>query len=178
MTTIMMFFKDLERYGIYKDSQFVLSIPQELLRELLDRWQEIEKKDNSPKEEKKDSFGRIKFTEEEWAELNNGSKGSDEHIVDTNEMIYPKTAFEILQPKLTIADTLEFREKHLPEILDAMEEYATSSQTEISDEEIEKAGETFHWDFRGATEFELSAFIFGAKWYREQLKNINQKVVK
>ncbi len=41
---------------------------------------------------------------------------------------------------------------------------------EISDEEIEDAGETFHWDFRGATEFELSAFIFGAKWYREQLK--------
>lgn len=61
-----------------------------------------------------------------------GSKGSDEHIVDTNKMIYPKTAFEILQPKLTIADTFEFREKHLPEILDAMEEYATSSQTEIS----------------------------------------------
>ena len=67
-----------------------------------------------------------------------GSKGSDEHIVDTNEMIYPKTAFEILQPKLTIADTLEFREKHLPEILDAMEEYATSSQTErmYSEEEV------------------------------------------
>ena len=46
----------------------------------------------------------------------------------------------------------------------------TSSKTEISDEEIEKAGTTFHWDFRGATELELSAFIFGAKWYREQLK--------
>jgi hypothetical protein len=70
-----------------------------------------------------------------------GSKGSDEHIVDTNEMIYPKTAFEILQPKLTIADTLEFREKHLPEILDAMEEYATSSQTErmYSEEQLKLA---------------------------------------
>ena len=105
---------------------------------------------------------KIKFTEEEWAKLNNGSKGSDDHISDTNEMIYPKTAFEILQPKLTIADTLEFREKHLPEILDAMEEYATSSQTEISDEEIEKAVKNpMHdaYDFRE-----------GAMWYREQLK--------
>jgi hypothetical protein len=33
------------------------------------------------------SKGKIKFTEEEWAEINNGSKGSDEHIVDTNEII-------------------------------------------------------------------------------------------
>lgn len=34
-----------------------------------------------------------------------------------------KTAFEILQSKLTIADTCEFREIHIPQILDAMEQY-------------------------------------------------------
>jgi hypothetical protein len=34
-----------------------------------------------------------------------------------------QTAFEILQSKITIDDTIEFREKHLPEILNAMEEY-------------------------------------------------------
>jgi len=100
------------------------------------------------------------------------SKGSetlkDYHIVDTNEMIYPKTAFEILQPKLTIADTLEFREKHLPEILDAMEEYATSSQTEISDEEIEK--EARDYDNSVIYGPPLLHFEQGAFWYREQLK--------
>ena len=93
------------------------------------------------------------------------SKGSDEHIVDTNEMIYPKTAFEILQPKLTIADTLEFREKHLPEILDAMEEYATFSQTEISNEEIENVA----WEKYTGDSARL-AWVEAIKWYREQLK--------
>lgn len=37
---------------------------------------------------------------------------------------YKKTAFEILQSKLTIEDTSEFRLKHIPEILDAMLEFA------------------------------------------------------
>jgi hypothetical protein len=76
--------------------------------------------DNSPKEENKSSFGRIKFTEEEWAELNN-----------------------------------------------------TSSQTEISDEEIEKGakecfenkGKSIFWDYNT-----MPSFTEGAKWYREQLK--------
>jgi hypothetical protein len=56
-------------------------------------------------------------------------------------------------------------------IIQAMEEYATSSQTEISDEEIEKA-------FIGISE-RLSEYkeglIDGAKWYREQLKIRNNK---
>lgn len=55
-----------------------------------------------------------------------GSKGSDEHIIDTNEMI--------------------------------------SSQTEISDEEIEK--DAFYLE----PQVTRRAFISGAKWYREQLK--------
>ena len=38
------------------------------------------------------------------------------------------TAFEVLQKKLTIEDTLEFREKHLPEILEAMEEYKNQNK--------------------------------------------------
>ena len=38
-----------------------------------------------------------------------------------------QTAFETLQSKLTIKDTIEFREKHLPEILDAMEKYKNQS---------------------------------------------------
>ena len=44
------------------------------------------------------------------------------------------TAFEILQSKLTIADTSEFRLTHIPEILDAMQEYKSQlPQQEISD---------------------------------------------
>jgi len=78
-----------------------------------------------------------------------------------------KTAFEILQSKLTIADTSEFRLIHIPEILDAMEEYkAQLPQQEISDEEIEKA-------FTIETEVQTTKYvgeIAGAKWYREQLK--------
>ena len=63
-----------------------------------------------------------------------GSKGSDDHIVDTNEMV--------------------------------------SSQTEISDEEIEKFAEEFANDYAkvGVTENEVSAFFTGMKKYREQLK--------
>ncbi len=86
MTTIMMFFKDLERYGIYKDSQFVLSIPQELLRELLDRWQEIEKKDNSPKVENKDSFGEISDEEIEKAAVDILKKENKEGIYFREDM--------------------------------------------------------------------------------------------
>jgi hypothetical protein len=47
------------------------------------------------------------------------------------------------------------------------QEMATNcSQQEISDEEIEEAGERLVDD-----EYEFNAFIIGAKWYREQLKN-------
>ena len=44
----------------------------------------------------------------------------------------------------------------------------TSSQTEISDEEIEKAAETF-WPKANESSL-IRCWILGAKWYREQLK--------
>lgn len=47
-----------------------------------------------------------------------------------------KTAFEILQSKLTIEDTFDFREKHIPEILEAMEEYKAQPIELPTDEEI------------------------------------------
>lgn len=81
-----------------------------------------------------------------------------------------KTAFEILQSKLTIADTSEFRLIHIPEILEAMEEYkAQLPQQEISDEEIEKAAR----DYDNSVIYgpPLLHFEQGAFWYREQLKN-------
>ena len=39
MTAILKFYKDLERYGLFKDSQFILNIPIELLNELVDKHQ-------------------------------------------------------------------------------------------------------------------------------------------
>ena len=119
MKSLFGFYNDLEKYGLIKDSQFILNIPLTLIGELFEKWQEIERQQiidaysqcgidnfdhikvinrsateyydetyrknitisqtqhNSPKDENKDSFGKIKFTEEEWDELNNGSKGSD-----------------------------------------------------------------------------------------------------
>ena len=74
-----------------------------------------------------------------------------------------KTAFEILQSKLTIADTSEFREIHIPEILDAMEEYKSQlPQQEISDEEIENLLRE-HWGFS-------DVLINACRWFREQIK--------
>jgi hypothetical protein len=90
------------------------------------------------------------------------------------------TAFEILQSKLTIADTFEFREKHIPEILEAMEQYATVSKMEIaelSDKEIRKAAIEYannvydKNDFKDEWRGVLNDFIAATKWYREQLKS-------
>ena len=36
MTSILKFYKDLEKYGLIKDSQFILNIPLELLSEIFD----------------------------------------------------------------------------------------------------------------------------------------------
>lgn len=87
------------------------------------------------------------------------------------------TAFEILQSKLTIADTFEFREKHIPEILEAMEEYASISKIEtvpefgipeLSDEEIKEIAAE-HLGDRSATNI-YYWLIEGMQLYREQLK--------
>jgi hypothetical protein len=85
-----------------------------------------------------------------------------------------KTAFEILQSKLTIADTSKFRLTHIPEILDAMEEYKSQlPQQEISDEEIDNVWEMFRIqnpNTVGGFQEQYASFLFAIKWYREQLK--------
>ena len=93
MTAVLKFYKDLERYGLFKDSQFILNIPIELLNELVDKHQ-----------------------------------------------------------------------RNLSEKL-------TSSQTEISDEEIDKkAKEFFPMNDSDVEMTKKSMWKLGAKWYREQLK--------
>lgn len=92
------------------------------------------------------------------------------------------TADEILR-KHEDANEMHFHEVDRKFIIEAMEEYAkeksekainlTSSQTEISDEEIEEASPYVpndasieYWAYK-------EGFIDGAKWYREQLKTNN-----
>ena len=87
---------------------------------------------------------KIRFTEEEWAELNNGSKGND-NDVETNEMVYSQIT----------SDKWKEYQDWLNEV------------PEISDEEIEKAAEDWQEFRQGAGK---QSFEQGAKWYREKLK--------
>jgi len=81
------------------------------------------------------------FAEKYYAETY-GSKGSDDHIVDTNEMV--------------------------------------SSQTEISDEDIEKAVNEYANVYQCPSEVKMckhdiiSAWKLAIEWYREQLKKQTQ----
>ncbi len=74
------------------------------------------------------------------------SKGSDEmdsnysqHVTKNHTF---KTAFEILQSNLTIADTSEFREIHIPEIIASMEQYKAQlpkQETLYTEEQVKLA---------------------------------------
>lgn len=57
---------------------------------------------------------------------------------------------------------MHFHEVDRKWIIEAMEEYAASTKTKISDEEIE--------EYAKQNAFQYYEFIRGAKWYREQLK--------
>ena len=72
------------------------------------------------------------------------------------------TADQILQ-KHEDANEMHFHQVDREFIIQAMKEYATSSQTEISDEEIEEM--LFHHSNEYAYGFKDAI-----KWYREQLK--------
>jgi hypothetical protein len=81
-----------------------------------------------------------------------------------------KTAFEILQSKLTIEDTFDFREKHIPEILEAMEEYKAQPIELPSNEEIEKLSR----DVIVYNDTKRGWFIEGAQWMRDKIQGGNQ----
>ena len=72
------------------------------------------------------------------------------------------TADQILH-KHEDANEMHFHQVDRQWIIQAMEEYATSSQTEISDEEIEEM--LFHH----SNEYAIG-FKDAIQWYREQLK--------
>ena len=123
-----------------------------------------------------------------------GSKGSDEHIGDTNKMICtddncPHCAEDIAQMQddeindiikndtsvmLVCEDCgMETCDCGLTDdeiIIRDLHKQLTSSQTEISDEEIYKEAEHKSKIFRGWTEYETSAWVMACQWYREQLK--------
>ena len=80
------------------------------------------------------------------------------------------TADQILQ-KHEDANEMHFHQVDREFIIQAMEEYATSSKTEISDEEIEKM--LFHH----SNEYAIG-FKDAIKWYREQLNQNNNLKLK
>ena len=77
------------------------------------------------------------------------------------------TADQILQ-KHEDANEMYFHQVDREFIIQAMKEYATSSQTEISDEEIEQAAKEF--ERTKGYYYMITSFKEGIKWYREQLK--------
>ncbi len=80
------------------------------------------------------------------------------------------TPSEILM-KHEDANEYHFHDVDRKWIIEAMEEYATSIQTEISDEEIFKQSVLAMEEHYGyGCETEIDAYFRGAVWYREHLK--------
>jgi hypothetical protein len=114
-------------------------------------------------------------TSEQYYQETFGSKGSDEHIVDINEMISSQT--EILDSTTTdqidgIIFEQPFDDKiKLWKLIDKL--VLENQQTEISDEEIEKGAINFC--IKNVDEEAMAwhdIFVTSAKWYRDQLKQL------
>lgn len=83
------------------------------------------------------------------------------------------TPSEILM-KHEDANEYHFHEVDRKWIIEAMEEYAgLYTKAFLDDLKIYDAAKEFADRYKpvGGTEFEMSAFIMGAQWYREQVKN-------
>ena len=82
MTSVQIFWKDLEKYGLVKDSQFILNIPLTLLEEIFDKAQEIHKNSEIPNLTEKPTSSQT--TSDKWKEyqdwLNEVPEISDEEI--------------------------------------------------------------------------------------------------
>ena len=69
------------------------------------------------------------------------------------------------------ANEYHFHEVDRKWIIEAMKEYATSPQTEISDKVLfEQATVAMEERYGSGCEEEIDAYFRGAVWYREQLK--------
>ena len=121
MTTVFKFYKDLEKYGIIKDSQFILNIPLELLKEIFDNSEIFHK------QQIKRAF--IDGEENVWDRHKNEHKFE----FDTHEQYYQKTFCSKGSDGHELDDDIPPTSQYFP----------TSSQTEISDEEILKQGDYF-----------------------------------
>jgi hypothetical protein len=64
MTPVQKFWKDLEAYGYYKDSQFILNVPLKLLEEIFDKGQQFYYETNSVKP----NLSQIEISDEEIEE--------------------------------------------------------------------------------------------------------------
>jgi hypothetical protein len=75
-------------------------------------------------------------------------------------------------PSVLLLDYL-FKEQQKQLIIEIMDLDAKDGLYEISDEEIEKAAKKCRFE---DLDISVGSFELGAKWYREQLKNIDKKL--
>ena len=139
----------------------------------------------------------IKLTEEEWSELNNGSKGTSTSQTAVEFLISKLGIPKITHNKL-FEEALQMEKQQILDawndvyghIRDAEEYYnetygskgsdehivdttkMISSQTEISDEEIEKGAIEYYESPVGNIDREIG-FRYAIKWYREQLRKLS-----
>ncbi|CAB4161998.1 hypothetical protein UFOVP778_21 [uncultured Caudovirales phage] len=71
MTPVQIFWKDLEKYGLIKDSQFILNIPLRLLEEIFDKAQEIHKNSEIPNLSEKPTSCQTEISDEEIEKVSN-----------------------------------------------------------------------------------------------------------
>jgi hypothetical protein len=157
MTSILKFYKDLEKYGLIKDSQFILNIPLELLREIFDDVKHLHKQEIIDAYNKSFELRDKPYsTADKYYQETFVSKGSDYKYHEQRRGINVDS-FDSVAPK---------EEKYIVKVTEV-----ELSQQEISDEEIEKAAKNSAIEqFEAGNSVYTLAFQEGYKWYREQLK--------
>jgi len=55
MTDVMKFYKEFEKYGLIKDSQFILNIPLALLSEIVEKFSQLPQQEISDEEIEKEA---------------------------------------------------------------------------------------------------------------------------
>ena len=82
-----------------------------------------------------------------------------------------QTAVDFIKEQLSKNEDIRWRGSDIDSIYKQAKQME-KEQTVISDEEIEKLADEFALKYytSGVTEDEVSAFVTGMKWYREQLK--------
>jgi hypothetical protein len=112
MTSILKFYKDLEKYGLIKDSQFILNIPLELLSEIFDDVKYLHKQEIIDAYNKSFELRDKPYsTADKYYQETFVSKGSDDHISDISKMVEVPQQ-ENLYTEEQVREAIEIAFKH------------------------------------------------------------------